>query len=271
MAKKLIVKNNGSNPNVTAENAASIIAGLEKRKQQNQGALGINDAARLKDLKAKFPNASAGLVASGSTVANDINGKTGAITNPDDLLSKGGHTFDPNDPYWKTLYNNTYDNAYALGTKNLDSQQAKELENQKQELADRGIPYDPAAANDPNTKNQYGQAIGSINTKYQGLRDTASQQAYTAAQGVYGTQGGLANQGFAAYLQSALGISAADATAKAAEIQKYGIDEDTKAKLAAVEQSGKNASISAGASTTNAKIAASAALGGSGGFDVPSS
>ena len=67
--------------------------------------------------------------------------------------------------------------TYGTLTKYYDRDMAKEQEDAKQELANRGIPYDPAAAQDPNTKNLYGRTVGGITQRYQGLRDTAQQQA----------------------------------------------------------------------------------------------
>lgn len=78
------------------------------------------------------------------------------------------------------------DAAYGTLTKYYDRDKAREMEDQKQELANRGIPYDPAAAQDPNSKNLYGRTIGGIDQKYQGLKDDASQKAILAGNEAYG-------------------------------------------------------------------------------------
>lgn len=74
------------------------------------------------------------------------------------------------------------DATYSTLTKYYDRDKAKELEDQKQELAMRGIPYDPAAANDPNTKNLYGRTIGAIDQKYQAYKDDATNRAFLAGE-----------------------------------------------------------------------------------------
>lgn len=79
------------------------------------------------------------------------------------------------------------DATYATLTKYYDRDMARELEEQKQELANRGIPYDPAAAQDPNSKSLYGRTIGGINEKYRGLKDTAAQQAVVSGNQSYAT------------------------------------------------------------------------------------
>lgn len=140
------------------------------------------------------------------------------------------HTFDPNDPYWQQLYDTTYNNQYGLATHGVDAQKARDLEAAKQEAAERGIPFDPG-----NRESAYGRAIGGVNDRYDDIYSQARGQAYAAAQGVYSTQGGLANDSFTATLQEALGISEAEARVKANEIAKYGIDQDTKTKMAAVK------------------------------------
>ena len=157
---------------------------------------------------------------------NDNLNKDGSFDNPQGALDQAGTTFDPNDPYWKDLYNKTYQNTYDLATTNIDRDQARDLEEAKQEAANRGLPYDPG-----NAESAYGKAVGGVTDRYDAMKRTASQQAYSAAQGVYGTQGQLANQGFDANMQAILGMSAAD-------LQKYGIDKDDLTKRYAISKQG---------------------------------
>lgn len=77
--------------------------------------------------------------------------------------------------------------SYNTLTKYYDRDMSRELEAQKQELAQRGIPYDPAAAQDPNSQSLYGKTIGAIGQKYQGLKDSASQQAILSGNQAYAT------------------------------------------------------------------------------------
>jgi len=162
---------------------------------------------------------------------NDNINDDGSITNPEDLTNQLGKPFDPNDPFWQDLYNKTYENQYSLETRGLDERKAREMEEAKQEAANRGLPYDPG-----NPESAYGKALSGVTTRYDTLYANAANQATSAAQGAYAAQGGLANQSFIASLQAALGISEADARAKALEIQKYGIDEDTRTKLKAINK-----------------------------------
>ena len=77
--------------------------------------------------------------------------------------------------------------TYGTLTRYYDRDQAREMEAQKQELAQRGIPYDPAAAQDPNSKNLYGRTIGGISEKYRGMKDVAAQQAVISGNQAYAT------------------------------------------------------------------------------------
>lgn len=86
-----------------------------------------------------------------------------------------------------TTRKNAEEATYGTLTRFYDRDQSREMEDAKQELANRGIPYDPAAAQDPNSKNLYGKTIGGIGQKYQGLKDNASQQAVLSGNAAYAT------------------------------------------------------------------------------------
>lgn len=77
--------------------------------------------------------------------------------------------------------------TYGTLTKYYDRDKARDLENSKQELAQRGIPYSPDTVYDENTKDLYGKTLGAINQRYQGLKDTASQQAVLSGNQAYAT------------------------------------------------------------------------------------
>lgn len=64
------------------------------------------------------------------------------------------------------------DSYYGLATQNFDRDQAREMEAQKQELANRGIVYDPG-----NASSAYGKAVGAIDEKWAAARDQAKQSA----------------------------------------------------------------------------------------------
>lgn len=113
--------------------------------------------------------------------------------------------------------------AYDYLTRNYESDKTRELELAKQELANRGIPYNPAATYDPNSQDLYGRTIGGINRSWQDKYDQASNQSYTSAldQGTaaYNAAVGAAGQSNDAFLTAILGLSDA-------ELQRYGINKD---------------------------------------------
>jgi hypothetical protein len=237
-----------------------------------------NDQARLADLQGRTQVTTQPVVnptppPTTETVTPGINDSmvtsTGSITNPDDVLGQN-KVFDPTDPYWQDLYKNTYNTQYQLSTAGLAERQARDLEDARQIAAERGIPFDPS-----NRESAYGKAIGGVTDRYDDLYSQADNAATIAANSTYEAQGGLANQGFAAYLQGVLGISAAQAQAKANEIQKYGIDEDTKAKLQldstnryGIDKDYKAKMAAVAASGKSGGGGSSSGGSGSGGFDV---
>ena len=82
---------------------------------------------------------------------------------------------------------NAQNAAYDTITKRYDRDRDRDLESAKQEMANRGIPYNPGAAFDPNSKDLYGRTIGSINERYSGMKDDASNQAILAGNSAYAT------------------------------------------------------------------------------------
>lgn len=213
------------NKKVTDERLGTVLATLEAREKA--GKLGANEKRRLEDLRGKAgtPVTGGGVSATGN-INND-----GSFNDPQGALDAAGTTFDPTDPYWQDLYKRNYDNTYGLATAGLEERKAREMEDARQIAAERGLPFDPG-----NRESAYGKQIGGVNDRYDDLYNQASQQAYQAAESAYTAQGGLANQGFVAYLQSTLGLSEAQARAKALELQNKGIDKDYKAKMAAINK-----------------------------------
>lgn len=80
-----------------------------------------------------------------------------------------------------------YDAEFGKRTQYLDRNMSREEEEAKQELANRGIAYDPAAVYDPNTKNLYGKTIGGIKENYAGQYRSASDDATLAGNQAYAT------------------------------------------------------------------------------------
>lgn len=147
--------------------------------------------------------------------------------------------------------------TYGTLTRYYDRDMERELEAQKQELANRGIPYDPAAAQDPNSKNLYGRTIGGIHEKYRGLKDQASQQAIIAGNQAYATDSAARDSFLQAVTSGASTFSGSfgpyandvttdqsgdtkDILALSADayMKKYGIDRDTYTKKLAIAKQG---------------------------------
>lgn len=168
------------------------------------------------------------------------------------------------------------ESTYGTLTKYYDRDMDREMEAQKQELADRGIPYDPAAAQDVNSNNLYGRTIGGISQKYRGLKDDASRQAVIAGNQAYATDAAArdsfinaATQGATTFggswtpysntIDSSMAGKTADILKLSAEayMAKYGIDQDTYIKEKAIAASNKSSGGGGGG-------------GGSGGFEITS-
>ena len=132
--------------------------------------------------------------------------------------------------------------TYNTLTRDYNKDEERDLEKAKQEMAERGIPYDPAAAQDPNTKNLYGRTIGGIGQSYKDLRAQAKERAILAGNTAYATDAAArdsfinaATTGastFGGQFQPYQNTSGADtkdlqALTSAAFLQKYGVDKQT--------------------------------------------
>ena len=159
--------------------------------------------------------------------------------------------------------------AYGTITKFYDRDKERELEASKQELANRGIPYNPAEAVNPNTKDLYGRTIGGIDQKYQSLKDDAARQAILAGNQSFATntaaqqaflnaamQGATQFAGSWQPYQNKVDASLTDETldlvklSADAYLAKYGIDKDVaiKKKQIALQGSGGSGGSSGGSS-----------------------
>lgn len=74
-----------------------------------------------------------------------------------------------------------YDTAYAYLTKNVDRDYAREKAQMEQDLYNRGIPIDPSNP-------QYQKWMGSLDEKYQGIKDNAANMAYGQSLNEFSTQ-----------------------------------------------------------------------------------
>jgi hypothetical protein len=151
--------------------------------------------------------------------------------------------------------------AYSYITKDYGQSKAREQEAAKQELAQRGIPIDPSP------ESLWSKTLQGIDQKYQSLDDQAKNQAIGAGNQTYATNtaavGTLAGAtqamtpNFTPY-QGAQSNNAANlqqllSTISAADMTKYGIDQDMQAKLkalAAAKSGGGGGGSNGGGSTS---------------------
>lgn len=95
------------------------------------------------------------------------------------------------------------DSIYGQNTQYNDRNRARDLEETRQQLAERGIPFDPAAVYDPNTKNLYGKTLGTLNEKYEGLDRTARDNARTTASSLAAQEQQVNTNSYNAWVDSA--------------------------------------------------------------------
>jgi hypothetical protein len=161
--------------------------------------------------------------------------------------------------------------TYNTLSRDFDRDEARDLEAAKQEMAERGIPYDPAAAQDPNTKNLYGRTIGGIGQSYKDLRAQAKERAVLAGNTAYATDAAARDSFIGAVTtgantfggqfqpyQSQSGGDTKDiqALSSAAFLQKYGVDKQTYIANKQLNKSGGGGGGSGGSG------------GGGGGFEI---
>lgn len=95
------------------------------------------------------------------------------------------------------------DSLYNEETKYLDRDRARSLEEAKQEMANRGIPYNPAEAANSNSKDLYGRTIGSIDENYRTMQQSAMDRARTGADQRMATQASVNRSAYDAFMNSA--------------------------------------------------------------------
>lgn len=173
---------------------------------------------------------------------------TPGVTEDPNYLNKNGKIVDPNAVVDKVAsmtpgatdlagdVKAARDAAYNYSTQYYARDKAKEVEDQKQELANRGIPLDFKEGS------LYAESVGNIDRKYQGMYDQANNQAIAQGNQILGTEAGVGQGAASSFLQAVLGMSDI-------ELQKFGITQDMKAKMAAIAKSGS--SNSGGSTTTD--------------------
>lgn len=144
-----------------------------------------------------------------------------------------------------------YQGIYDNETKNLERRKALELEQQKQELANRGIPYNPN-----NEESLYGRTIAGIQDRYDKLYQDASVSANAAADERLKTLSNVNTQAYSAFLEGATADfkSRLDAASTSGSVlkdlmNKYGISEEAAQRALDRKMQEKVARINASRST----------------------
>lgn len=130
------------------------------------------------------------------------------------------------------------DALYAEETKYLDRNRARSLEETKQEMAMRGIAYNPAEAFDPNSKDLYGRSIGAIEESYKADQQSALNRATTQADARMGVQvaankaqrDSFADNAVKGYYSKLDTLNAGGSLLNTI-MQKYGIDQATAQQI----------------------------------------
>ncbi len=145
-----------------------------------------------------------------------FNPKGGAFQNPMDILGKA-----PKIPGAEDLgadIEKVRDANYQYLSRDFATNKQQEIEAARQDLANRGIPFDP------NPNSLYGRTMKQLEQKYSDLDMQARQQAIIGGDSSFGTQVGAAKTANDAFYQGVFGITDA-------ELSKYNIDEQTRATL----------------------------------------
>jgi len=177
-----------------------------------------------------------------NAASSGIDAKTGGFDNPDDVLANM-----PDVPGSKDLSADVTaarDAAYNYATQYNKSDKSQELENAKQELAQRGIPIDPTPGS------LWSKTIEGIDRKYQSLDDQAKNQAIAQGNQILSTESGVAATASDQFLKAILGMSDAD-------LKRYGINKDYQAKMQAIaaqKRSGGGGSSGGGGGSTDPVI-----------------
>lgn len=167
----------------------------------------------------------------------------------------------------------TQDALYRQNTKDLETRRSRDLEAQKQELANRGIPVD--FASDPNNpNNQYARALGDVNSRYDTLDSQARDAAITGADQRMLAETQVNKTAYDSFMsnaqanyQSQLDAAAAGTNALQVLVAKYGISRDEAQKILDRKMQEKIAKLQSDTTKYVANKAHSGGGGGGGGND----
>ena len=95
------------------------------------------------------------------------------------------------------------DANFQFMTKNLERDKTQEMEAAKQDLANRGVPMDPTPGS------LWSKTLGSIDEKYQGVKQDAQNQSIALGNQTLSTQAGVQNQARDSFINGALGAGQA--------------------------------------------------------------
>lgn len=127
------------------------------------------------------------------------------------------------------------DANYAYITKDYANRKAREVEDAKQELANRGIPLDPSP------DSLYGRTLREIDNKYQALDDQAKNQAIMSGNQSFATDVSAQSAANSAFVNAALGQQSsnrADYQATAGVANSFNPTSFTPYQGADIDQSG---------------------------------
>lgn len=118
------------------------------------------------------------------------------------------------------------DANYGYISKDYGAQKAQEMEEKKQELAERGIPLDPSP------DSLYGRSLAEIDKKYQSLDDQARNQAIIGGDATLTSRVNAGATAQGSFIDAVLGMTDR-------ELALYGLNKDFKAKMAGIKASSR--------------------------------
>lgn len=136
----------------------------------------------------------------------------GGAINPGELFASAQANW--NDDRAKQLRDEAQTAAYSFTTRDYATQKQQELADLEQQMAQRGIPFDP---NNPDSL--YGKNKAAIDKKYADMDYQAKNLAIQQGNQLYQTETQTNQGAFDSFINAALGMSQAD-------LAKYGIDQN---------------------------------------------
>jgi len=127
------------------------------------------------------------------------------------------------------------DANYAYLSRDFARNKQQEITDTEQDLADRGIPFDP------NPNSLYGKTMAQLQTRYGDMDSQARQQSIIGGDNSFSTLVGAGKTANDAFYQGIFGLTDA-------ELTKYGIDKDVAVKLKQI-QAAKEAARQRGSGT----------------------